>query len=503
MATRDQRDLLVTHRTKHFAPRAAERGSTAIIISLLMTVFCASAAFVTDVGHVYDLRAKAQTAADNGVLGGALYYASGRTAVSNQIAAIVRNNLDPNHTDTSWATAWRIGRCADSHRKTFRGVVDGYETDCISFDATGTMRVKVPDRSFRTNFAGVFGHPTMSTTAVAEVQLVETSGRGVLPFVAFINTPSGALFCLRSAANGQASAPCNGGITGNFGPVEIPQWGNPGTNTQGLPCNLNKNTQIAINIAVGIDHVLIPDTGADILDDCSKIPSPNTLNTFEGIAGGLWDGMLAGVTVNNHFYSGRLSALPKQASLTLHQGSSNFQVDNRPLWDYIPTGKGSTVPATCKRETYPYTFVAPAPATANTQLAKCLTAYAAQPVGTYAALFDLDADHDGVEDIVHTGRFGIVPQMVEATFPNGDGWLHIARFRAVFIENLYFQCLGGNVCNTIVRPGERTGTINIPNGSKPLDQVDGFLLPYGALPNDAVYNGVGGLLGPYRPHLTS
>ena len=38
----------------------------------------------------------------------------------------------------------------------------------------------------------------------------------------------------------------------------------------------------------------------------------------------------------------------------------------------------------------------------------------------------------------------------------------------------------------------------MPNGNKPLEQITGFLLPVGAVPDEFIGNGVGGNLGALR-----
>jgi hypothetical protein len=134
----------------------------------------------------------------------------------------------------------------------------------------------------------------------------------------------------------------------------------------------------------------------------------------------------------------------------------------------------------CERESFD---AAPDYATAATQLTTCLTDYDAG--SGYDPLFDYDADFSGEPDLISSVRFSIVPQFVETTFPNGNGNLHIREFRRVYVNDLYFGCDGSGACSAIVRPGESTSTVSLPNGnSGGLDQVTGHLLPNSSLPEE-------------------
>ena len=221
---------------------------------------------------------------------------------------------------------------------------------------------------------------------------------------------------------------------------------------------------------------------------------------FQGISGGLLEGMITGHVVSGTSFAGRLTR-GSNAQLGLRRGGSTHFVDNVPLWEYIGYEKGVTVPFGCTRESFDLTVSSSGYAATEAQMAACLTTYAAG--SGFADLFDIDADNNGVYDIVGSPRFGVVPQFFELTFPEGaSAALHLAGFRAVFINGLYFGCTGQS-CSTVITPGSVTGTVSIPNGSSPLDQITGYLLPSEAVPDVLLANGVNGSLGPYQVRLSS
>jgi hypothetical protein len=363
------------------------------------------------------------------------------------------------------------------------------------------VRVKVPDQVLRTTFAQVMGISQLSTTASGRARIDPLGQQSVLPFAALAGVPAGSVFCLRSATSGQASPPCTGSASGNYGPLSIPQHGDSRLGTTVVPCNTDKATQFAVNLSTGIDHVVLPYNGTPVLDSCARPFAPNTLELFQGIGGGLWSGLVAGTTVGGVTFPGRLLT-SSGPSRTLRHAGNDLSADNRPLWDYLAPGKGLTVPPDCLREAYPGVIGGTGAATADTLLALCLTTYAAAPPGTFAPLFDADTDGDGHADLVTSRRFAFIPQSADATFPSGNsGSVRIARFLPVFLNTLQFGCSGGGMCNVVFTPGTDPSPLPVPNGSNPLDQVTGYSIPPASLPPGLQANGVNGLLGVYRPQL--
>jgi len=477
-----------------------DRGAAMVLFGMTLTVLMAMSAFAVDVGMLFAERRENQSAADTGALAGALDLPSGVATASEAAAAIVRENLDTSYSDLEWAAAW--ADCTDDGALTFTGEVLGSPTPCISTDGLGVFRVVVPDQAVPTAFASAVGFDSFTSSATAETELVIRGVGGVLPFALLGSAPSGDIVCLRSSTNGQAIAPCTGTASGNFGALEVPVWGNAALGTETLPCHqTSKSDELLVNISVGVDHFLRIWDGTTVLDTCAEPFGPNTLSTFQGISGGLFEGMITGDVVEGVAFPGRLTR-GSTSKISLVHNSGTYGVDNVPLWEYIGAGKAGSVPADCTRESFATTLSNAGFAAAETQLAQCLLDYEAG-AGAYETLFDHDADDDGDPDIVNSPRFAIVPQFIETGFPNGNsGSMRIAGYRAVFVQGLYFGCSGGG-CSTIHTPGSATGSLNLPGGSSPLAQITSFLLPGGAAASDLLENGIDGELGAYQLRLKS
>ena len=477
---------------------SSERGSGLVMAAITMTVLLGMSGFAVDLGMLFVERRNDQSAADAGVLAGGLDLSLGVSVASNTAAEIIRTNLTTTYTDAEWSTAW--GNCVDPEAFAFTGDVLGAATDCISADGLGTFRVVLPDQAVPTAFASVFGFEAFTTSATAEASLTIQGIGGVLPFAVLGSATTGSELCMRSSASGSAVAPCTGGASGNFGALEIGQWGNPAVGTESLPCQMNKSDQLTVNISVGIDHfVRIWDNPpGNVVDDCAKPFGPNSLPTFQGISGGLFEGLISGDVVSGSSFPGRLGR-GNTGKVYVANNSGTHEIDNVPLWEYIKYGQTALqLPTSCHRET----FEAMSHALAEANIPVCLLAYDA---GTgYDILLDMDANGDGIPDVTLSPRFAIVPQFHELGFPSGNsGTLTIKGYRAVYVQGLYFSCNGGG-CSTVVTPGTVADlqTISIPNGSSPLDQVSGFLLPHSAIDNNLIENGVDGNLGAHQIHLS-
>lgn len=472
--------------------RGDDRGFAILLVALCMVVLLLMAAFAVDVGMVYNERRQDQSAVDSGALGGALRLELGPQGAIEEAAAIVRENLDTTYTDAAWRTMW--SGCVDPGHHRFTGTVLGAATTCISVSNQGRVRILLPPQEVPTAFARVVGIDTLRTRAGAEASVRPLNPAGVLPFAILVTATDGGQICLRTATGGQAQPPCDGPSSGNFGALEVPQYGNAELGTENIPCNLNKSDQLAVNIAVGIDHFIRAWNGVNVQDTCAEPFGPTMLNTFQGIANGLFEGLIAGVTVGGRTFDGRVT-LGENPSRTLQQGTTSWAIDDRPLWEYIPTGKGATVPTSCRRETFAALPVAQR--TAN--LGTCLDEWRAS--GPRGVLFDLDADGDDVFDIMGSARFGYTPQFLERDFPNGNGFLRIKKLRAVFLQGMWFNC-NGNRCGAVYHPGEGTAPLRIGNG-RSLDQISAFLVPDAALPPEVLDNGPDGALGPYAVELVA
>ena len=472
-----------------------ESGMVLVLMSSLLVVLLAFAAFVVDIGLAYNERRQDQSAADAGILAGTQNVVDGEQAVADEARKVIRENLRTSYSNAEWDTLWR--NCKDPGHYGIRATVGDTPLECVSFHPAGTVRVRVPTQLVETAFAKVVGFDTFKVSATAEASV----DAGVLPFALLAGAGTGTEICLRTATNGQAIPPCTGSAFGNFGPIASPQLGNRALGTEGIPCDLNKNDQLSLNISVGIDHFIraYKNQQGEILDSCTAFGA-NTLETVTGVGSSLLQGLVTQTQIGSRIYPGRLRRTDN-ATRGIRIGGTTYQIDNRPLWEYIPTGKGSEVPTACHRETFDTVVSSQYDGVTGTQQLKiCLSQY--QSSGSTGVLFDLDADGDVVPDILDAVRLAPVPQFEESSLPNGtSATMRIKEFRTVWIQGLWFGC-NANSCSAVHEPGEGTAELNVGGGANTLDQMSSFLLPNSALPTDVHTNGANGKLGPYRVTLS-
>ncbi len=100
-------------------------------------------------------------------------------------------------------------------------------------------------------------------------------------------------------------------------------------------------------------------------------------------------------------------------------------------------------------------------------MADCMTDYV---TGPYSAIMFS-------ETLESNPRFAYVPQFYENTLGNGNSWLHIKRFKAIFLQGTWWK--KGNT-TLAFHPGEICAGCNANNYS--MLQLSGFIMPNSALP---------------------
>ena len=484
-----------------------DRGVSAILVALCLVLVLGLAAIAIDIGFGMNERRGDIAAADLGVMAGATSTLGTNAQVRDQILAFTRSNLDTAYTNAAWQALWE--GCLDTERAGLNASGHNFITvpspagwsvtrvDCISIDPAGFVRVRVPNQLTKTIFAPVVGVSQISTNADAIARWNSRAEGGILPFGVLGNAGDGSHVCLRDAAGGIAEEPCDGTDAGNFGAIESPLYGNVelGTtqNCNGSP----KNEILAINIALGLDHRVLPDTngnpGDEVLDTCPVINSgftPDTINTFTGISGGLEEGLATGPVPGG--FTPRLQSGPNPKVTVFGE-----RLDNWPLWEYIDTSLSSpAIPAHCQASTFDNTNPANTPFDWNSDgvidlseswehMGACLLTYAGN--SSLPTLF--------VEDLKFSPRFAYVPQFWETSFGAGNSWRHILRYKSTWLQATWWK---KGATTVAFHPGEG-GSFGGSNYD--LIQLSGILLPDHALPVDLRGSSAFGGVEPFIPEL--
>jgi hypothetical protein len=363
---------------------------------------------------------------------------------------------------------------------------------------------------------------------VAVARIFTSAPGGILPFGLASGAGGGEHLCLSDAPPGLADNPCEGGVTGNFGVIKARIYGVAPFIAQ--PCNAAPiGDVLAFNIARGIDHTVVQDPDGlvsnEVRDSCYN-PFVDTLNTDTGWPNnGTQEGLVGPVPGG---FTPRLELSTNLATIV-----NGEQVDDTPPWSYLlPAANGSDgnpdyggastpdtgddAPASCD----PAEFTGGGPMDWNIDgipddynedgipdqrgtwqhFAICLRQY----VGDV----DFDGTGGGTEysaviidpDILdNEARFAYVPQFWESSLGNGNDWLHIQRFRAV-----YLQSTGWKKGNDYIfqHPGE--GCTGCDSGWSMIS-LSAFTFPDDALPielrGDPLPGGAGDEINPFQTEL--
>ena len=470
-----------------------------MIVGLTMVVLMTFAALAIDYGAATNERRRAQTAADAAALaaGGMLLAGHAQADAVDDAIAITYDNLDPDIGPADWRARWQTD-CADPDRPA--GYVASAFTQCISFNAFGTRaRVKLPTLTVPTSFARVVGMDGIDTTAFAEVELVPMGFGRVLPFAVPAASGGATELCLKSGQKPDTTPPCNGPDEGNFGSIDISLYGNPALGTPEICGNTSPNLKLSANTILGTDHPLdeFGELTADPLDpspetvrnDHTLCPDlgarPNELWAQTGFGSNLDPGLIEGIVLDGRTLGGRLTLGP-EADRDVRSGAA--PLDDRPLWEDLPSSLVTGVPVSCLRSSFDGLTATKA------QMVLCLDEYRLS--GSVVELFTEDSDADGQPDILATPRFGFAP-LFHPHVPSGDLTLHsgtdryrIAEFLPIFLQTTYIQCNPGG-CAGIFDPGEVGSGLPVA-GNKKADALTALLLPRSALPPVALDLAPGG-----------
>ena len=490
----------------------AQAGASSILVAFGLVLFLGMAAFAIDVGFGLSERRDDVTAADVGVMAGAVDSLASNAVVRDQILSFTRQNLPTAYSNTEWQALWE--GCTDPELSTLNASGHqfipvtppaGWTVSspwCISIDPAGFVRVRLPGQAVATSFGRVLGVNQLQTTADAIARWAGRGGGGLLPFGLLSNAAEGTHVCLRDASGGHLQEPCDGPDAGNFGAIESPIFGNEALGTVPVrECNgspLPKKDELAINIALGVDHRIVPDPvqdspdGSDLRDTCGVInggDTPDALNTFQGLSNGTAEGLATGPVLGGFTPRLQQGGNPKR---NIHGPS----LDDRPLWNYIDGSLTSpAIPASCVRSTFDNSLadfdwdgdtIADRPESFQ-HMSRCLTDFVA--AGSTTVLF--------LESISTSPRFSYVPQFWADAFPSGNGWRDVLRFKATWLQTTWWR---KGASTEAFNPGE-AGTFTA-GGNWHLVQLSGLVIPDATLaPELRGTPGPSGGLNPFIPEL--
>lgn len=404
----------------------SEKGASAVIIAGSLVMLMGIAAIALDGGQTFSERRQAQNATDFAVMAallgattcpGSCTTSAAADAGALEAIAVTDENLPGRALD--WAA------CTDPARPGKFTIVSG-TTNCVSYTANfDEARVVIPDDVIDTAFGGVVGRNTITIGAFAEAGQESEASAAVVPF-AFAG---GTLTCLFSNQAPQTVAPCDGPNNGNFGYLDITQYGND-TFTPPTPTNCGNGgalTRMAWNIALGTDHILgiRTSTGA-IVNDRDACPNlsetPNQIETQIGSpSGAITSGL---VTLNSP--QGRLRC----------QGGScrtvrTYSLNDTPLWSFLTGSHGC------------------GSVTNRAQMQACLGSWNPGKGVIFSA------------SIANNRRFAAVPRF--NAYPSGGfGLYEIRSFVPVYLDTIYIGC-NASRCDTVFSPGAGAPAASCPN----------------------------------------
>lgn len=447
----------------------SEDGASLIIVTLVLVLLFGFAALGVDAAAAWAQRRQNQGAVDTAAVAGALQTsektsaAVAQAAAESEIMRITYQSIDPDLTFGEWQQLWdRLSAtpCTDPDAAAAGYVVVGPKSDCVTFTANGQrVRVKLPDIETDTSFGAVLGVDTLRTTAVAEVGLETETAGAVLPFGLPNGAATGIEVCLKAGANPKTVPPCDGPDSGNFGFLDITDFGNFSMGTA-TDCGGTDNTRLSLQIAQGVDHplgesgVIAPAVPATHSDGTACTTGnfdarPYTLRSSQ-------TGNRTGVLHNGfaHGISGAPGLLTDTPNATV--SLRGYLIDDRPMWTYLDPE--ASAPASCKM-----------PVSTKAEMLTCLTDY--RMTSSTAQLF-----HD---DIEFSPRWGWAPILTESTWPAGaSDPVNIYRFQNVWLQTTMWKCNANN-CDGIHDPGQPL--IGMVNGNDQIEAVSAFQIPRTAL----------------------
>jgi hypothetical protein len=512
-----------------------ERGASAIVVAISMLVIMGFAALVIDLGAGFNQRAQDQSAADAGVMAGALqasFLGETNTAIAQQVVDYVRSDVDATITDADWEACQDTGHLAQSLPAPWN---PGITLQCVSRSAS-SIRVRVPNQEIATTFGKVLGESEIQTSAFAEATVDTGAGISpILPYGIAGGTGSGEL-CFGTSPSGTAIPPCSGPSSGTFGTLLSEFFGDF---YGAVDCGNPGSVEIATASALGVDHFIdiwvdrtgvgvtpgdphpgdtfvlnvLPETNRDACNDVGGVAEPDDafpLNTVRVDSGFPSNAMESGLVSNDTFVGPDGVVFPsrlQQTSVAYHPGGAGkvandtrtvvkkraganetlWELDNNGPWDYL--NNNASAPPTCQTAAYTGLSTVDKIAKFNS----CLSSYNS----ANGVIFD---------DLIATSpRFAWAPQYWYDLPTTGLSWEPVEQYRMVFIAGVYFNC-SAVTCGVIFYP-DADESSEMCDGSGghcqelSLDQFSAWVLPDSAMP-ESIRGSFPGGPSPARPTLS-
>ncbi len=501
-------------------------GLAMVLTALVLVVLMIFAAFAVDLGGVYAERRNDQSASDTAALAGAMVLNESNAAVVARVKDVAHKSLGETLSVDAWNSCSSV---------TDPDLVDIplSGANCITTNGARThLQVRIPERTMESTFGKAAGIAGFKHTAFAIAGLTSSGFGSVLPFGMPASAGSGdGYVCIKSGSGGTSVEPCGGSSSGNFGYVDFGHFGNVDVGTPVDCGNGGQRARSANNMAVGVDHDLsrlnsTPWNGVVVVDTaaCStnpQTPSPNSMETLTGNT--VSQSLSPGIAFGTGFSDGGPGRLARTSPLLFDGGGqtknvSGVQLDNNPLWEFIPTSfpAGASVPTSCHKSVFTQVLggsLGSLPSSVQTLLApkgqaermrlllqRCITHYSGAPwtasgaisgagdpsscpsSGCTSPVFSRNSsssDSPDLPDIQYTSRFGYVPQLT-TEFPGGTQTVHIASFRAIFLQRLLGSC-NAHSCGLDFEPGLSGSFASAPQDA---EAITAFVFPPGMLPND-------------------
>jgi hypothetical protein len=362
-----------------------------------------------------------------------------------------------------------------------------------------TVRVRVPIQSSPTTFGRVIGFNSVDVSAAAEAERnTNWGGGGDFPSGVLSGTNAGSTICIKTGTGSASHESCGSPSTGDFGNFKPYFYSQVDGSLASLCVSGEQNWSMSRAMADGIDHQF---SGYNLVTPNPRIngqwcqtsgvpgpPFPNMVDSAAGYANAdITNGLIAGGTWPTN-YTGRLTRGPYVYGTASVYG---FQIDNRPLWDYIDDTMAMPGAPSCETaRAYPVSVSLVDYTAARLALTNCLL----EAAGAVPALRIFGND-PLVSDLLDTHRIAHAPLYHESSLLSSNACCyHIKGLVPIFIEGVWarsthgsFTCTGefddsvAGMCTH--RPGLE-GSMNVnPPGQKNIDSASALVLSCSIMPS--------------------